>query len=702
VDQVFPKLEVAVGESSLSLESHTRGWQAVSAVRAKQDSSSMVAALASCSSFTDGKIYVKLNEGSSGRIKIWNTSKSLGTSTATIPLVLRKVFEKEFSCPLANTMVLDLSILETGLADLGAMSINATSLALFSTLFRGEPPVAAVSVAVVKDKVVLSPNSKQMAQASMYMIYAGRKGDPVYFHASGKVSLDVLLSALQAADAEVSRVAGAMRAYIEADVPSSEAEVCTREDLVALARVRDYVDEDVGAFVASQNFNIHDLDAGLGRLKAKCSDYFRKIGAFRSPVVKVTGSGCVTEDELNVAFNESVKDAVTRRIKSKRERIDGRAYGDVRRAYFDPEKSGLCAVDKGSTKSISTVSITSSKSMRTFDCTHTLAVSAASSHLRNSRRHMKALEFDLIQVELESNLIIEKAFYPVLPEFEDFPYYIKTKSQALSMDGSVPTTNVCGSSIALANAGVPLESHIAGVSVGILTQAEEGAEPIMLLDPIDLEERLVDGLVMLTASATDVTSASLEGVKSRVSFDAMVGALRSAIDAKEGILESMNEVCPLNSNPNQGSFFEKIAVPKASIGKVIGPGGSNLKKIEGSTGVIVSIQDEDNTVSVYGGDSESCKEAIQMIMKVAGIGPKLEEGKAYKAKVVKILEYGAIVELEVGGDGWIHISEIRQGHVKKVSEELSVGQPLDVICIGKNARGQPQMSLKAAAKASSK
>ncbi len=177
-------------------------------------------------------------------------------------------------------------------------------------------------------------------------------------------------------------------------------------------------------------------------------------------------------------------------------------------------------------------------------------------------------------------------------------------------------------------------------------------------------------------------------------------ALGGAIEAKEGILESMNEVCPLNSNPNQGSFFEKVSVPKAAIGKVIGPGGSNLKKIEGSTGVIVSIHDEDNTVSVYGSDSESCKEAIQMVMKVAGVGPKLEEGKAYKAKVAKILEYGAIVELEAGGDGWIHISEIRQGHVKKVSDELSLGQALNVVCIGRNARGQPQMSLKATAASS--
>lgn len=646
-------------------------------------------------------MYVRVNEGSSTRNQSLEAQQTLGTSTATIPLILGKVFEKEFNYPFQNTMVLDLSLLETGVAHLGAMCINATSLALYSTLFRGESPIGAVSVALVEDEVVVSPNIEQIENAAMNMIYAGREGAPVYFHASGKMSSENLASALQVADKEVSQLAGLLQKYIDDNADHNEVELLAQKDLVAMARIRDFIDDDICSFIASQNFSLLELDTGMSQLQSKCSDYFRKIGAFRSPIVKVPGSGCVTKGELNLAFDESVKDAIIKRMASKKKRVDGRDFLDVRQTHFDTEKSGMCATDKGGTKIISTVSIsTTSRSRKTFESIHNLAITAAPSHLRETR-HVKALEYELLQLGLKSNLVVEKALSPILPEFSEFPYYIKAKCQGLSLDGSFPTANVCGLSISLASTGIPLESHIAGVSAGILNQEEAG--PIIILDPIDAEERLVDGLVMLTSADTDlITSASVEGVKSNISLDAVLQALDSAMAGNKDILKSMNKICPLDSNPNQGSSYRKITIPKASTGKVIGPGGSNIKNIEALTGALVSVQDKDGavSVSVYGDGVESCESALRMVKKAAGIGPELEKGKAYKVNVTKILDYGAIVEIEDGVEGWIHISEIKHGRVKNVNEELCVGQALHVICIGRNARGQPQMSLKASIKGS--
>ena len=691
-----------MGSSELSLQSQTLGWQAVTAVEAKQDAAQVVAALATCSSFSEGTIQVRVNESSSARGRTFDTNKSVMTSIESIPLIFRKVFQREFALPLESTLVLDLSILQSQEVDVGALSINAASLALYSAVFRGAPPLGAVSIAVVDGEAVVSPSKGQMTRASMNMMYAGREGAPVYFHASGEATAETLISALRLANGEVSRIAKSIEDYVGQGAIDKEADLAlgTAEDLVAIACVRDFLDYKVSDFLAGQvfleggTFNLLGLNSGLGELKRNCIDYFRKIGAFRSPLAKIAGSGCVTKEEVELGFSESVKWAMIDSIVSEGKRIDGRGYRDLRRTQFENGASGMCTVERDGTKLNSTVSVTTSRSPRTLECRHNLAITAAPFQMRSSRHHIRALEYDLMQAGQESSLFTEKALSPILPEFASFPYYVKVKCQALSMDGSFPTTNVCASSVALASAGVPLKYHVAGTSAGIVNQ--EMGEPIIILDLMDLEERFVDGILMLTSADTGViTSASLGGVKSAISFDSLLDALSGSVSGNNTVLSHINEICSLEDE--KGSVFEKIAIPKGSRGKVIGPGGSHIKDVEALTGVIISLQEKEDAAFVYGTDSESCKKAIGMLMKYAGCpSPNLSVGTSYKVKVSKILEYGAVVEVQdQGGDGWIHISEIRDGHVKKVEDELSLGQLLDALCIGKNARGTPQLSLKA-------
>ena len=693
--------QVEVGSSKLTLESQTLGWQAVSAVRAQHDGSKVVAALATCSSFSDGTIQVRVNEGSSTKGKNnWETNKSVATSVESIPLVFRKVFEKEFCCPLDNTVVLDLSILQSSEADIGALAINAASVALYSTVFQDAPPIGAVSVAVVGGEAIVSPSPEQVEEASINLLYAGRKGAPVYFHASGKASKDTLVAALKTADAEASRISESISEYIRRQGSLKNAVALGfTEDPVAIARVRDFLDQDMRKFFGEdffvgQSFDLVELNRGLSDRKAKCVEYFRKIGAFRSPFAKIRGSGCVTKDEVDLGFDASVRDAIIERIVTKGERIDGRGYAGVRQTLFQQDGGGMCTVERSGTKLTTTVSVSAARSRRTFECRHNLAISAAPFYMRSSRHHIRALEYDLIQVGQESSFITENAFSSVLPKFQGFPYYVKVKCQALSMDGSFPVTNICASSISLANAGVPVDGHVAGVSAGILNQ--EDSDPIVLLDLVDLEERIVDGVVMATATdAGVITYASLGGVKAPLTLASLLTALESALDGNKEILAAMGGACPLEGNPNQNNFFEKVPIPRESRGKIIGPGGSNIKNVEALTGVIVSLQEKEESVFVYGTDAESCKKAITMILKLAGKGPSLSVGKTYKVKVSKIDDYGAVVAVEEGGDGWIHISEIKEERVKSVKDELSVGQTMDAVCIGKNARGTPQLSLKA-------
>ncbi|QDZ21199.1 polyribonucleotide nucleotidyltransferase [Chloropicon primus] len=692
--------QVEVGDAKLTLERESLGWQAVTAVKANQGESKVVAALASCSSFSDGTMQVRVNGNSSLRNRAFSTEKRVGTPIETLPMMFRKVFEKEFERPLKSTLVLDLNILQSNEASIGSLSVNAASLILFSTVFRGSVPIGSVSVAVVDGQVVVSPTGDQMARASLNMLYAGRRDAPVYFHASGEASMEVLVSALKVADEEASRVARCIEEHITGDSSEALEEFDEGEDLVALARVRDYLDEKMSAFLADQDFmvgktfDLLELNRGLGNLKSECVEYFRKIGAFRSRFTKIPGSGCVTREEVEQAFAQAVKDAIIHSTVSKSKRIDGRGYGELRPTQFEQGSNGLCTMERDGTKLSSKVNVTTSKSPRTLDCSHSLAISAAPFHMRNSRHHIRALEYDLIQYGQESSFFTERAFSYSLPEFNAFPYYVKMKSQALSMDGSFPTANVCASSISLANAGVPMKYHIAGTSAGILNQ--EDSKPAILLDLVDLEERLVDAIVMMTSTgAGDVTSASLSGVKSAISFESLVDALGSAAECNEGIAEKMNLACSLDSGSSEGSILEKIEIPSGSRGKVIGPGGSHIKEIEALTGVIVSLHEKEDAVFVYGTDPESCKKAVAMLRKYAGTSPSLSVGKSYKVKVSKVLEYGAVVEIqEEGGDGWIHISELREGHVKSVGDELSVGQVVDATCIGKNARGTPQLSLK--------
>jgi polyribonucleotide nucleotidyltransferase len=270
--------------------------------------------------------------------------------------------------------------------------------------------------------------------------------------------------------------------------------------------------------------------------------------------------------------------------------------------------------------------------------------------------------------------LAEKAIEPVLPSTTEFPYAIRVVSEILSENGSSSMGSVCGSSLALMDAGVPLKAAVAGIAMGIATKSDE--EYVVLTDIVGLEDfscemdfkiaGTVDGI---TAIQLDVKNAGLTSKMIKDIFD-------QAKKARLHILEHMNNVIakPEKEVSEYAPKVVVLAVPQEKIGEVIGPGGKNIRGLIAKTGCEINIAD-DGTVSISGIDKNKVQEAAHHIESVTR---EVKVGEEFEGEVKRILPFGAFVEILPGKDGMVHVSKMGRGFVKDPSQVVSIGQKVKV------------------------
>lgn len=216
-------------------------------------------------------------------------------------------------------------------------------------------------------------------------------------------------------------------------------------------------------------------------------------------------------------------------------------------------------------------------------------VSAASPQFRNNQTHFRAMEFDLIRGDIDCSALIEQALFPVFPGPKEFPYVVNALTQVVSGDGAQSMSAVASSSVALADGGVPITCHVAGSTVGILkTHSGKDAVVHNLVDTLCMEEDIIDGKVSVAGARGGLTLACLNGVRSsELSLETVIAAVQAAESDALPLLDRMDAISPLNREPetlqNRTSCHAKTRVPKETIGRVIGPGGSKIKWVESET-----------------------------------------------------------------------------------------------------------------------
>jgi polyribonucleotide nucleotidyltransferase len=292
--------------------------------------------------------------------------------------------------------------------------------------------------------------------------------------------------------------------------------------------------------------------------------------------------------------------------------------------------------------------------------------------------------------EIGHGALAERAITPVLPSAEEFPYTIRIVSEILSSNGSSSMATVCGASMSLMDAGVPIKGAVAGVAMGLIK--EEGRVAV-LSDILGDEDALGDMDFKVAGTDRGITALQMDIKMTGLTREIMAQALSQAREARLHILGKMNEVIAAPS-PTMKEHAPKIIVIQINpdkIREVIGPGGKMVKQIVAATGVKIDIED-DGRIHISSPDQKAADEAIRLIKEITA---EAEVGQVYHGKVKKIMDFGAFVEILPGTDGLVHISELAHRRVKNVTDVLKEGDELDVKVLDIDRQGKIRLSRKA-------
>jgi polyribonucleotide nucleotidyltransferase len=292
--------------------------------------------------------------------------------------------------------------------------------------------------------------------------------------------------------------------------------------------------------------------------------------------------------------------------------------------------------------------------------------------------------------EIGHGALARRALHKVLPSREEFAYSIRVVSEILESNGSSSMATVCGGSLALMDAGVPVSAAVAGVAMGLI---KEGDRTAVLTDILGDEDHLGDMDFKVAGTAEGIAAVQMDIKISGIDQAIMGRALQQAREGRLHILEEMNKVLakPRGQISDFAPRITTITIPVERIKDVIGPGGKVIRGIQAETGSKIDIED-DGTVHVAAVESEAAEKAIAMIRELTR---EVEEGAVYEGKVVRIMDFGAFVEILPGRDGMVHISELDHKRVRAVTDVIKEGDIIKVKVLGIDDRGKVRLSRKA-------
>ena len=567
--------------------------------------------------------------------------------------------------------------------DIVAMIAASSALTISGLPFMG--PIGASRVAQVNGEYILNPLPAQLEESNMDLVMAGTQEGVLMVESEIKeLPEDVVLGALKFGHDQMQPVIDAIIELAEAcakdpvDVP--EASDRQKEAYEKLKELATTSLTEAYKETAKQE-RVSKLDAA----RTQASEKMIELG--------------FEKDEFASGFKKIECDIVRTSILETSSRIDGRGLKDVRQIVAEvgllPRAHGCALFTRGETQALAVATLGTGQDSQIMDMLE-----------GESRQHfMLHYNFPPYSVgevgrymgpgrrELGHGKLAWRAIHPVLPSKEDFPYTMRVVSEITESNGSSSMATVCGTSLALMDAGVPIKSPVAGIAMGLIKEGEKYA---VLSDILGDEDHLGDMDFKVAGTSAGITSLQMDLKITSINHAIMGEALEQAREGRLHILDRMAEALT-ESRDEMNEFAPKIQafhVPKDKIRDIIGPGGKMIREIVEVTGAKVDI-DDDGLVHVASVGQEAGKKAYEWIQ---GLVAEPEIGVEYDGLVAKVVDFGAFVDFLQGKSGLVHISEMADQRVEKVTDIVNEGDKILVKVIGVDHRGKVKLSMKAVGK----
>ena len=596
--------------------------------------------------------------------------KAILTSRA-IDRPIRPLFPKDFRndvCVVATV----LSVEQDNSPEVCAMIGASVAISISDIPFGG--PTAAVNVGYVDGQIVINPTVAQREHSRLKLTVAGTMEKVTMIEAGAdEIPNDTMLDCIKAGHEEIKKLCKFIEG-IKEEVGKPKFEyVSFATDKDVYAEIKENFKERMYQDVQAQDKEVRD--ANMDKLAEDIQAYFVEKYGEEETEAKST--------EIANSIHDLEKECVREMIFKEHKRPDGRRIDEIRPLSCEvgvlPRVHGSAIFTRGQTQVLSVVTLGTKSEEQELDGLDE----------EESKRYMHQYNFPSYSVgearpsrgpgrrEIGHGALAEKALVPVIPSEDEFPYTIRVVSEVLSSNGSTSQASICGSTLALMDAGVPIKKPVAGISTGLVTSKENPDEYVMLTDIQGIEDFFGDMDFKVGGTKDGITAIQVDIKNDGLTYDIIKEAFERTKVARDYILDEIMKPQIAEPRAELSKYAPRIITTTINVDKikdVIGPGGKMINKIIDATGVKVDIE-EDGRVCIYTDDAENGKKALKMIEDIA---KDIEVGKVYDGKVTRIMNFGAFVDIGGGREGLLHISKISNKRVEKVEDVLAVGDEIKV------------------------
>ncbi len=565
-----------------------------------------------------------------------------------------------------------------------------TSAALSISDIPWGGPTAGVQVGYVDDKLVINPTEEQAKVSKLHLTVAGTEEKIVMIEAGAdEISNELMLEAIKEAHVEIKKVCKFI-ADIKAEIGKPKFEY------KSFAVDAEFYKAVCEKFRDAMENAVQDTDKEVRNANVD------KVSAdIKALAVEMFGENAETERAFDIAtaIHDLEKECVRKLILKDHKRPDGRAIDEVRPLSAEvgliPRVHGSGLFSRGQTQVMTICTLGTKQDEQMLD----------GLDYETSKRYMHQYNFPSYSVgearpsrgpgrrEIGHGALAERALIPVIPSEDEFPYTIRMVSEVLESNGSTSQASICGSTLALMDAGVPIKKPVAGISAGLITNPDDPDDYVVLTDIQDIEDFFGDMDFKVGGTKDGITAIQVDIKIDGLTYDFIEQAFERTKIARDMIL---NDVI-LKAIPEPRKELSKYApkiistvIPVDKIKDVIGAGGKTINKIIDQTGVKIDISEE-GKVFIYSDDSEKANEALKII---ENITREIEVGQIYSGRVTKLMPFGAFIDIGGGKQGLLHISKISNKRVEHIEDVLAVGDEVDVKVTNIDNQGKIDLNMK--------
>jgi len=568
--------------------------------------------------------------------------------------------------------------------DTDVLAITGASAALALSDIPFTKTIAGVRVGLVDDQIVINPTFAQRKQSKLDLVVAGSKDGLVMVEAGAKeVSEEQVVGALEAAHTAIKQIVAAID---ELAKESGRKKVTVTVKEIAAEVVQEVEGKAFGALQAAM------------RLHDKLENYSQVDEVQKTLIASYPDTDIERRADAKQVFKDLKEKVLREEVLTHGVRLDGRKFDQVRPIWIEtgvlPRTHGSAVFTRGETQALVTCTLGTAEDAQKIE-------SFEGETWKSFMLHYNFPPFSVGETgrmsgpgrrEVGHGALAERALTPMLPGEDQFPYTVRVVSDILESNGSSSMASVCGGSLAMMDAGVPLKHAVAGIAMGLVMDEKTGKYAV-LSDIAGAEDHYGDMDFKVAGTSDGITALQMDIKVSGITMEVMRKALEQARQGRIHILGIMKDAIesPRTNISQHAPRIVTIRIPVDKIRDVIGPGGKMIRSIIERTGVKIDVED-DGRVNVASADEASAQKAISIIQELTAT-PELN--KTYLGKVQRITDFGAFVEIMPGTDGLLHVSEIANHRVKDVRDELKEGEQLLVKVINIDPTGKIRLSRKA-------